>query len=35
MVWIDGYWCKVFILNKNYWIKLFEKIGSEFDGKYK
>ena len=34
-VWIDGYWCKAFISNKNYWIKLLEKIGSEFDGKYK
>ena len=34
-VWIDGYWCKAFISNKNYWIKLLEKMGSEFDGKFK
>ena len=34
-IWIDGYWCKAFISNKNYWIKLLEKLGSEFDGKYK
>ncbi len=34
-VWVDGYWCKAFISNKNYWIKLLEKMGSEFKGQYK
>ncbi len=34
-VWIDGYWCKAFISNKNYWIKLLDKIGNEYDGKFK
>ncbi|WP_346993707.1 HAD-IIB family hydrolase [Alteromonas gracilis] len=33
-VWVDGYWCKAFISNKNYWIKLLEKMGGEFDTKY-
>lgn len=34
-VWVDGYWCKAFISNKNYWIKLLEKIGAEFEGEFK
>lgn len=33
-VWVDGYWCKSFISNKNYWIKLLEKIANEFDGEF-
>ena len=32
--WIDGFWCKSFISNKNYWIKLLEKIKPEFQGEF-
>jgi len=34
-VWVDGYWCKSFISNKNYWIKLLEKINEDFQGEFK
>ncbi|NDV92894.1 HAD-IIB family hydrolase [Alteromonas sp. 345S023] len=33
-VWVDGYWCKSFISNKNYWIKLLEKIANDFVGEF-
>jgi mannosyl-3-phosphoglycerate phosphatase len=33
-LWVDGYWCKAFISNKNYWIKLLEKINPDFAGEY-
>ena len=32
--WVDGFWCKSFISNKNYWIKLLEKIKPEFQGEF-
>lgn len=34
-VWVDGYWCKSFISNKNYWIKLLDKIKADFEGEFK
>ncbi|RDV27337.1 HAD-IIB family hydrolase [Alteromonas aestuariivivens] len=31
--WQDGFWCKAFISNKGYWLKLLEVIKPEFSGK--
>jgi len=33
-LWVDGYWCKAFISNKNYWITLLDKINQDFSGEY-
>ena len=34
-VWVDGYWCKSFISNQKYWIKLIDKINADFAGEFK
>lgn len=33
-VWQDGFWCKSFTSNKQYWLKLLEKVKADFGGEF-